>query len=242
MDKPTGDDNFLTLDELLEHWDVSKKTLRRQIKRLSHHEREDFVRKVPIGQELTGEDGKEHFYYTLGREFWMNRMARHYPRRRKLSPSPESLDTGKETGGQGEASRVDTGGGQRVPTGSQSVQTEPKLIEELKRDLRVAQRNDSVAQRLVNHLEDQLNKQGDRFERMQNADRDRYLDALEKKDFLISGLHQEIGELKALQAPKSAEPEEVKPLDTGDGQSSDSSTPTENTAQQSNESDGQESE
>ena len=97
MDKPTGTDNFITIDELRDHWDVSEKTIRRHIRwRLSHDERERFVRKVPLGQSMKGQDGEEHFFYTLERDFWMDRMAERYPRKRKLHVLKESTDTNTE--------------------------------------------------------------------------------------------------------------------------------------------------
>ena len=229
MDKPTGDENFITLDELLEHWDVSKKTLRRQIRKLSHQQRADFVQKVPIGERLYGEDGKEHFYYTLERDFWMELMESHYSRKRKYRPVGESLDTPPGSGGQSPAKEANLGG--------QDVRTDAELNKDLEEEKRVLERKEAVAQQMVSYLEGRIREEGDRFERMQKDDRDKYLEALGQKDFLISGLHQEIGELKALQAPKPADS-----VDTGDGQSPDSPTQPESTAQQSPESHGQESE
>jgi hypothetical protein len=98
MDKPTGDDNFITIDELREHWDVSEKTIRRQIRwRLAADERERFVRKVPLGQSMKGQDGEDHFYYTLERDFWMRRMEKLYPRKRKLHIRKEGTDNSPDT-------------------------------------------------------------------------------------------------------------------------------------------------
>ena len=98
MDKPTGEDNFITIDELREHWDVSEKTIRRHIRwRLSPDERVTFVRKVPLGQSMKGQDGEEHFFYTLKRDFWMKRMRRLYPRKRKLHVLEEAPDSSPDT-------------------------------------------------------------------------------------------------------------------------------------------------
>lgn len=133
MDKPTGEDNFITIDELREHWDVSEKTIRRHIRwRLSPDDRESFVRKMPLGQSMKGQDGEEHFFYTLERDFWMKRMEKSYPRKRKLHPLDRSTVTGTDTPPDSQRPKSGPLSGQADAEGSISQDEHMKQMKEWK--------------------------------------------------------------------------------------------------------------
>lgn len=169
---------------------------------------------VPFGESLLGEDGREHFFYTLDRAFWVPRMRKLYPNKEIRPLVPGSMDGSTDSGGETPGS---------VP-GQEELESGQKTSSLL----------DGALMSRVEH-----EKELKEWKELYYHERGERMHERAERQALI----QENIKLNNLLLAEPVKPKEtVESPDGGGGQGADNPPPPESTAQQSHEAHGQESE